>query len=208
MKYGIGFMIASIVACFSAAVAANNLAPDELIRAVSTDVIAIVKADKDIQAGNAKKAADLVDKKVAPHFDFVRMTRLALGRDWRQASPVQQKVLAGEFQTLLVRTYSKALTEYKNQTVDVKPVALKAEDTDAKVRSEIKQPGEKAIQLDYYLQKSDSGWKVYDIEVAGVSLVTNYRESFATEVRNSGIDGLIKVLQTKNKSAETVAVKK
>jgi phospholipid transport system substrate-binding protein len=208
MKYGIAFMIASIVACFSAAVVANNLAPDELIRAVSTDVIAIVKADKDIQAGNAKKAADLVDKKVAPHFDFVRMTRLALGRDWRQASPVQQKVLAGEFQTLLVRTYSKALTEYKNQTVDVKPVALKAEDTDAKVRSEIKQPGEKAIQLDYYLQKSDSGWKVYDIEVAGVSLVTNYRESFATEVRNSGIDGLIKVLQTKNKSAETVAVKK
>jgi phospholipid transport system substrate-binding protein len=208
MKYAISFIIGSIMSCVATGVAANNLAPDELIRTVSADVVEIVKADKDIQSGNARKAADLVDKKVAPHFDFLRMTRLALGRDWRQASPVQQKALAIEFQTLLVRTYSKALTEYKNQTVDVKPLVLKAEDTDVKVRSEIKQPGAKAIQLDYYLQKSDTGWKVYDIEVAGISLVTNYRESFATEVRNSGIDGLIKVLQTKNKSTETVSVKK
>lgn len=208
MKYAISFIIGSIMSCVATGVAANNLAPDELIRTVSDDVVEIVKADKDIQSGNARKAADLVDKKVAPHFDFLRMTRLALGRDWRQASPVQQKALAIEFQTLLVRTYSKALTEYKNQTIDVKPLVLKAEDTDVKVRSEIKQPGAKAIQLDYYLQKSDTGWKVYDIEVAGISLVTNYRESFANEVRNSGIDGLIKVLQTKNKSTETVAVKK
>jgi phospholipid transport system substrate-binding protein len=184
------------------------MAPDVLIKSVSAEVLEIVRADKDIQSGNAKKAADLVEKKVAPNFDFVHMTRLALGRDWRQASPEQQKALANEFQTLLVRTYSKALTEYKNQTIDVKPLILKAGDTDVKVRSEIKQPGAKSIQLDYYLQKNNASWKIYDIEVAGISLVTNYRESFASEVRNSGIDGLLKSLQTKNKSGDTVAFKK
>ncbi|MGB4766835.1 MAG: ABC transporter substrate-binding protein [Rugosibacter sp.] len=184
------------------------MAPDALIKSISSEVIDIVKADKEIQSGNAKKAAELVDKKVAPHFDFMRMTRLALGREWRQANADQQKALTNEFQTLLVRTYSKALTEYKNQTVDVKPLVLKAADTDVKVRSEIKQSGAKAIQLDYYLQKTNTSWKIYDIEVAGISLVTNYRESFANEVRSSGIDGLIKVLQAKNKSGDTVAVKK
>jgi phospholipid transport system substrate-binding protein len=107
-----------------------------------------------------------------------------------------------------VRTYSRALTEYKNQTIDVKPLVLKAGETDVKVRSEIKQPGAKSIQLDYYLQKNNTSWKIYDIEVAGISLVTNYRESFASEVRNSGIDGLLKSLQTKNKSGDTVAIKK
>jgi len=192
----------------AASVCANDMAPDVLIKSVSAEVLEIVRADKDIQSGNTKKAADLVEKKVAPNFDFVHMTRLALGRDWRQASPEQQKALASEFQTLLVRTYSKALTEYKNQTIDVKPLVLKAGETDVKVRSEIKQPGAKSIQLDYYLQKNNASWKIYDIEVAGISLVTNYRESFASEVRNSGIDGLLKSLQTKNKSGDTVAFKK
>jgi phospholipid transport system substrate-binding protein len=189
-------------------VLANDMTPDVLIKSVSSEVLEIVRADKDIQSGNAKKAADLVEKKIAPNFDFVHMTRLALGRDWRQASAEQQKALTNEFQTLLVRTYSRALTEYKNQTIDVKPLVLKAGETDVKVRSEIKQPGAKSIQLDYYLQKNNTSWKIYDIEVAGISLVTNYRESFASEVRNSGIDGLLKSLQTKNKSGDTVAIKK
>lgn len=205
MKSVVVFIVSVLMA---ANVLANDVAPDVLIKSVSAEVLEIVRADKDIQSGNAKKAADLVEKKVAPNFDFVHMTRLALGRDWRQASPEQQKALANEFQTLLVRTYSKALTEYKNQTIDVKPLVLKAGETDVKVRSEIKQPGAKSIQLDYYLQKNNASWKIYDIEVAGISLVTNYRESFASEVRNSGIDGLLKSLQTKNKSDDTVAFKK
>ncbi len=208
MKFLVALVTSLIFSAVAVALPVNGLAPDALIKSISSEVIDIVKADKEIQSGNFKKAAELVDKKVAPHFDFMRMTRLALGREWRQANADQQKVLANEFQTLLVRTYSKALTEYKNQIVDVKPLALKAADTDVKVRSEIKQSGAKAIQLDYYLQKTNDSWKVYDIEVAGMSLVTNYRESFANEVRSSGIDGLIKVLQAKNKSDDTVAVKK
>lgn len=198
--------ISSVLIAIS--VLATDMAPDVLIKSVSGEVLEIVRADKDIQSGNAKKAADLVEKKIAPNFDFVHMTRLALGRDWRQANAEQQKALANEFQILLVRTYSRALTEYKNQTIDVKPLVLKAGETDVKVRSEIKQPGAKSIQLDYYLQKNNASWKIYDIEVAGISLVTNYRESFASEVRNSGIDGLLKSLQTKNKSGDTVAIKK
>jgi phospholipid transport system substrate-binding protein len=137
------------------------------------------------------------------------MTQLALARDWRQASPAQQKVLADEFRHLLVRTYSKALTEYKNQSIGFKPFALKAGETDVRVRTEIMQSGAgKNIELDYFLEKAASGWKVYDIEVGGISLVTNYRESFAAEVRNGGIDGLIKSLQAKNKTGEATSVKK
>lgn len=205
MKSVVVFISSMLIAI---SVLATDMAPDVLIKSVSGEVLEIVRADKDIQSGNAKKAADLVEKKIAPNFDFVHMTRLALGRDWRQANAEQQKALANEFQILLVRTYSRALTEYKNQTIDVKPLVLKAGETDVKVRSEIKQPGAKSIQLDYYLQKNNASWKIYDIEVAGISLVTNYRESFASEVRNSGIDGLLKSLQTKNKSGDTVAIKK
>lgn len=204
MKTVVVFISSVLIAT---SVLANDMAPDVLIKSVSGEVLEIVRADKDIQSGNAKKAAELVEKKIAPNFDFVHMTRLALGRDWRQANAEQQKALANEFQTLLVRTYSKALTEYKNQTIDVKPLVLKAGETDVKVRSEIKQPGAKSIQLDYYLQKNNAGWKIYDIEVAGISLVTNYRESFANEIRNSGIDGLLKSLQTKNKSGDALAAK-
>ncbi len=205
MKTVAAFISSALIAT---SVMASGLAPDALIKSVSNEVLEIIRADKDIQSGNTKKAADLVEKKIAPNFDFLHMTRLALGRDWRQASTEQQKALANEFQTLLVRTYSRALTEYKNQTIDVKPLVLKAGETDVKVRSEIKQPGAKSIQLDYYLQKDDACWKIYDIEVAGISLVTNYRESFANEVRNSGIDGLLQTLRTKNKSGDTVASQK
>jgi phospholipid transport system substrate-binding protein len=137
------------------------------------------------------------------------MTQLALARDWRQANAAQQKILTDEFRTLMVRTYSKALTEYKNQTIDFKPFTAKAGETDVRVRPEIKQSGAgKNIELDYYLEKTSGGWKVYDIEVGGISLVTNYRESFASEVRNNGIDGLVKSLQAKNKSGEATSVKK
>jgi phospholipid transport system substrate-binding protein len=187
---------------------AQEMAPDALIKTVSEDVLTIVRKDKDIQSGSTKKAMELVEAKVLPYFNFVHMTQLAMARDWRQATPAQQKTLTDEFHALLVRTYSKALTEYKNQTIDYKPFKMQATDTDVKVRTEIKQPGGKPIQLDYYLEKQDKGWKVYDIEVGGISLITNYRESFASEVRQNGIDGLIKSLQAKNKSGEATVAKK
>lgn len=188
---------------------AQEVAPDALIKTVSSEVLDIVRKDKDIQSGNTKKAIDLVEAKVLPHFNFTRMTQLALARDWKLASPAQQKILTDEFHLLLVRTYSKALTEYRDQTINYKPFSLKAGETDVRVRTEIKQSGAgKNIELDYYLEKSGTAWKVYDIEVGGISLVTTYRDSFATEVRKSGIDGLIKSLQAKNKSGEATSVKK
>lgn len=188
---------------------AQEVAPDVLIKTVTNEVLDIVRKDKDIQSGNTRKAIDLVEVKVLPHFNFTRMTQLAMARDWRQANAAQQKILTDEFRLLLVRTYSKALTEYKNQTIDFKPSTLKAGETDVRVRTEIKQSGAgKNIDLDYFLEKSGAAWKVYDIEVGGISLVTNYREFFASEVRNNGIDGLIKALQAKNKSGEATSVKK
>ena len=188
---------------------AQEVAPDVLVKTVTNEVLEIVRKDKEIQSGNTKKAIDLVEVKVLPHFNFTRMTQLALARDWRQASTAQQKILTDEFHVLLVRTYSKALTEYKNQTIEFKPFSLKAGESDVRVRTEIKQSGAgKNIELDYYLEKSGAGWKVYDIEVGGISLVTNYRDSFAAEVRNNGIEGLIKSLQAKNKSGEAASVKK
>ncbi len=188
---------------------AQEIAPDALIKTVTNEVLEIVRKDKDIQSGNTRKAIDLVEAKVLPHFNFTRMTQLALARDWRQASAAQQKALSDEFRTLMVRTYSKALTEYKNQTIEFKPFAAKSGETDVRVRTEIKQSGAgKNIELDYYLEKAAGGWKVYDIEVGGISLVTNYRDSFASEVRNNGVDGLLKSLQAKNKSGEAASVKK
>lgn len=178
-------------------------APDALIKRVTNEVLDIVRKDKDIQSGSPKKAIELVDAKVLPHFNFTHMTQLALGKDWRTASAAQQKTLTDEFRTLLVRTYSKALTEYKNQAIEYKPFKLNAGETDVKVRTQINQPGGKPIPLDYYLEKMPQGWKVYDIEVDGISLVINYRESFAAEVRKEGLDGLVKSLQAKNRTGET-----
>jgi len=177
-------------------------APDVLVKNVTNEVLEIVRKDKDIQSGNQKKVLGLVEAKVLPNFDFSHMTRLALAREWRTATPAQQKSLTDEFRTLLVRTYSKALTEYKNQAIEFKPFRMSAGETDVKVRTLISQSGAKPIPLDYYLEKTPQGWKVYDIEVDGISLVVNYRESFAAEVRKGGVDGLIKSLQTKNRSAD------
>lgn len=205
MKWLFGLMAGLVLA---AGVHAEELAPDALIKSVSEDVLGIVRKDKDIQNGNTRKAVDLVEAKVLPYFNFGHMTQLAMARDWRQATPAQQKALTEEFRLLLVRTYSKALTEYKNQSIDYKPFKMQPAETDVKVRTEIKQPGGKPIQLDYYLEKADKGWKVYDIEVGGISLIINYRETFASEVREGGIDGLIKSLQTKNKTGEASVAKK
>lgn len=184
-------------------------APDALVKTVTTEVLDIIRKDKDIQSGSTKRAIDLIEQKVLPHFNFAHMTALALGKEWRQANPAQQKTLTEEFHTLLVRTYANALTAYKNQTVEFKPLQMQAADTDVTVRTKINQPGGKSLTLDYSMEKLAQGWKVYDVIVAGVSLVTNYRESFSTEVRNGGIDGLIKTLQAKNAGTQdTPAAKK
>jgi phospholipid transport system substrate-binding protein len=187
---------------------ADEIAPDVMVKNVANDVLEIVRKDKDIQTGNTRKAVDLVEAKVLPHFNFVRMTSLAVGKDWRQASPAQQKTLIDEFHTLLVRTYSKALTEYRNQTIEYKPLKMQPGDTDVTVRTQIHQSGAKPVQIDYNLEKADGGWKVYDISVGGVSLVTNYRSSFAEEVSANGIDGLIKSLRGKNQSGDTTTAQK
>ena len=178
---------------------AVDLAPDSLIKEVTNDVLAIVRQDKAIQSGDTKRAIDLVEAKVLPHFDFKHMTALAVGRDWRQASAAQQDQLTEAFRSLLVRTYSNALTQYREQVIDFKPLRAQPEDTDVQVRTEVKQPGNKPVQIDYSLEKTANGWKVYDVVVAGVSLVTNYRGSFSQEIKTGGIDGLIKSLQAKNR---------
>lgn len=195
-------LLAALLFAASAA-AAVDIAPDVLVKDVTNEVLDIVRNDKDIQSGNTKKTLDLVEAKVLPHFNFQRMTQLALGREGRQANPDQFKALVEEFRILLVRTYSKALTEYRNQEISFKPFKIAAADTDVRVRTEIRQSGGKPVPLDYYLEKSATGWKVYDMEVGGISLVTNYRSSFAQEIQKGGIDGLIHSLQVKNKTIDT-----
>ena len=177
-------------------------APDAMVQRVTEEVLEIIRKDKDIQNGDTHKVIELVDKKVLPNFNFTHMTALALGKEWRKATPQQQQQLTAEFKTLLVRTYSNALTSYKNQKVVYKPIKMAPTDTDVLVRTEVHQPGNKPVQLDYSLEKLDANWKVYDVVVAGISLVTNYRDQFGQEVRNGGIDGLIASIAAKNKSLE------
>ena len=190
---------------FAAAVPAQALAPDVQVKNITNEVIAIIKQDKEIQAGNQKKINELVDAKVLPHFNFTRMTALAMGRNWPKASPEQQKALTGEFRTLLVRTYSSALSSYKNQVIEFKPLRAAAADADVTVRTQVIQPGTEAISIDYNLEQTPAGWKVYDVVVGWVSLVTNYRETFNSEIRQGGVDGLIKSLGSKNRSLESQA---
>jgi phospholipid transport system substrate-binding protein len=197
------FFFGLCLSLFATAVAAQDLAPDALVKKISDEVIDIVKQDKDIQAGHQKKINDLVDAKVLPHFNFSRMTALAVGRNWPKATPEQQKALTSEFRTLLVRTYSSALTTYKNQVIEFKPLRAAAGDTDVMVRTQVKQPGTEPVGIDYSMEKTPGGWKVYDVVVGGVSLVTNYRETFNAQVRDGGVDGLIKSLVSKNRSLET-----
>lgn len=173
------------------------MAPDVLVRDVSSDVLAIVRDDHAIRAGDTGRVVDLVEEKVLPHFNFRRMTMLAVGKDWRQATPEQQNELVNAFRTLLVRTYSNALTQYRNQVIEYKPARFGAADTTVRVQTEVRQAGAQPINIDYVLEKTDRGWKVFDVVVAGVSLVTNYRGTFAQEIRAGGIDGLIRSLHAK-----------
>jgi phospholipid transport system substrate-binding protein len=190
-----GFAIAA-----PAAPAANtNEAPDVLVKRISNDVIDIAKSDKDIQAGNEKKVMELVDAKILPYVDFQRMTALAAGRFWREATPEQKTALSNEFRTLLVHTYAGALSQIKNETVEFKPMRADPADNEVEVRSQVNRPRAEPIQLNYRLAKGPSGWKIFDINVLGAWLVETYKGTFATEIGKTGIDGLIKKLADRNK---------
>ena len=194
------FLSTAMVFAAGGATAADPQAPDALIKQVSTEVIDSIKADKSIQTGDVQKIIALVDAKVMPHVNFQRMTSSAVGRYWRQATPEQQKKLQDEFKILLVRTYSGALAQVKDQTVQLKPMRGSPTDAELIVRTEVRGKGD-PIQLDYRLEKTPDGWKIYDVNVLGVWLVENYRNSFAQEIGANGIDGLIAKLAERNKTA-------
>ena len=184
---------------FAAAQGANE-APDQLVKRISSEVLNTAKNDKDIQAGNTRKVMDLVETKILPYVDFQRMTSLAAGRHWRTATPDQQQRLSAEFRTLLVYTYSGALSQIKNETVEFKPLRADPSDTEVEVRSQVNVARGEPIPLNYRVAKSPTGWKIYDINVLGAWLVETYKSSFNSEISKGGIDGLIKTLSDKNKA--------
>ena len=186
---------------------AGVVAPDALIRNTVDEVIGIIKQDKDIQAGDPKKINALVDAKVLPHFDFTRMTRLAVGRYWRTATPEQKQALVTEFRDMLVRTYTKVFTVYRDQSVEMKPFRMAPDDTEVTVKTVIIKPGTQPIPVDYEMSISPDGWKVFDISIEGVSMVMSYRGTFASEIQDGGIDGLIKTLSDKNTNSQSDMVK-
>lgn len=194
--------------CVMGIAQAEVVAPDALIKTTVQEVLAVVKQDKDIQAGNQKKILELVDAKVLPHFDFTRMTQLAVGKSWRQATPEQRQALVTEFRNMLVRTYTKAFTVYRDQTVEVKPVKMAADATEATVKTSINKAGVQPVLVDYEMEKTPDSWKVYDVSIEGVSMVSSYRGTFTSEIQQNGIDGLIKTLSNRNASAANVSLRK
>jgi phospholipid transport system substrate-binding protein len=176
-------------------------APDVLVKNVTLEVIDILAKDKEIQSGNRSKLIELIEAKVLPHFNFTSMTALALGQNWNKASADQKKQLTEEFKTLLVRTYASAIASFSGEKFDFRPLRAKPTDTDVTVNVRVLRPGTQPVPIDYAMEKTASGWKVYDVMVGGVSLVANYRTEFTNVVRSSGIDGLVKNLQTKNQGA-------
>lgn len=173
-------------------------APDELVRTNTQEILAAIKADKDLLAGDTKKIEKLAEEKVLPYFNFAKMTQLAVGRNWKQASDAQKMALTNEFRQLLVRTYSSSLSQYRNQTIDVKPLKFTAADTDVVVKTVINQSAGAGIPIDYSMEKVGDSWKVYDVLIDGVSMVTNYRSTFNSEIQQGGIDGLVKSLAARN----------
>ncbi len=201
----IGFFVG--MAAFLPAANAQE-APDALVKRISQEVLDAAKNDKDIQSGNQKRVLELVEAKILPHVDFQRMTALAAGRFWRQATPEQQKQLTDEFRALLVYTYSGAISQIRDQKLEFKPMRADSSDTEVEVRSRVLQPrGGDPIQLDYRLEKLPNGWKIYDINVLGAWLVETYKGNFAAEISKGGIDGLIKTLSEKNKRLAASAAK-
>ncbi len=198
--------LAAVLSLGSAHAQSEAEGPDQLIKRLSTEVLDTIKADKEVQAGDVRKVTSFVDGKIMPHVNFTRMTASAVGRNWRQATPEQQKRLQEEFKMLLVRTYAGALSQVRDQTVAVKPLRANPADTEVIVRSEVVGRGE-PIQLDYRMEKTASGWRIYDLNVLGVWLVETYRTQFAQEISARGIDGLISALAERNKAGSATARK-
>ena len=190
--------VATAAVSFTSINAYAQEAADEVIRKNVNDVLAALKSDKDLQAGDTKKMEKLAEEKILPHFNFPHMTQLAVGRNWKDASDPQKTSLTEQFRTLLLRTYSSTLSQYRNQTIDVKPLKAAAADNEVVVKTAVIQSGGQPIPIDYSMEKTPTGWKVYDVLIDGVSLVTNYRSSFNTEIKTNGIDGLIKSLTDRN----------
>jgi phospholipid transport system substrate-binding protein len=187
---------------------AQEVPPDQLVKSVTLEVVDLIAKDKEIKAGNRAKLVQLIDAKVLPHFNFSAMTALAMGQGWNKANAEQKKRLSEEFRTLLVRTYASALAAYSEQRFDFRPLRARPSDTDVTVQVRVLQSGAQPVPIDYSMEKTATGWKVYDVMVGGVSLVANYRTEFNNVVRESGIDGLVKNLSVKNKSLEGAGLEK
>lgn len=200
MKSFLKFLV-SISLLMSLGLAHAEVTPDALVKQTADDVLATLKSDKDVQAGNQKKIYSIAEEKILPNFDFDRVCRMVLGKNWKVATPEQQAGFQKEFRSLLLRTYASALGKYKDQVIEFKPMRADTDDNNVSVKTQIVQPGGQPIAVDYSLVKSANGWKVYDIVIEGVSLVTNYRSQFSTEIRQNGLDSLIKKLAEKNRAA-------
>lgn len=199
-------LAAMVAISVAGAARAQDMAPDVLVKNVTLEVVDIVRSDKDIQAGDRKKVVALIEAKVLPHFNFNAMTASAVARHWDKASAEQKARLIDEFRTLLVRTYASSIAAYKDQKFDFRPLRAKPSDTDVTVTVRVVQSGAQPVQLEYDMEKRPNGWKVWDVRVAGISLVANYRTEFDNQVRDGGIDGLIKTLRAKNQSLERSTV--
>ena len=190
---------------FAVARAQEQLPPDVLVKNVTTEVVELITKDREIRSGNRAKLIQVIEARVLPHFNFNSMTALAMGQSWNKANPEQKKRLTEEFKILLVRTYASALAAYSEQRFDFRPLRAKPSDTDVTVQVRVIQSGAQPVPIDYSMEKTAAGWKVYDVMVGGVSLVANYRTEFNNTVRESGIEGLIKNMQAKNRSLDAAA---
>lgn len=202
MKTIVSSFLGSLAWVLLASAQAQEVAPDVLVKNVTTEVLELITKDKEIRSGSRAKLIEVIEGKVLPHFNFSSMTALAMGQNWSKATPEQKKRLVEEFRTLLVRTYASALAAYAEQRFDFRPLRARPTDTDVTVNVRVIQSGAQPVPIDYSMEKTAAGWKVYDVMVAGVSLVANYRTEFNSTVREAGIDGLIKTLQAKNRSQD------
>jgi phospholipid transport system substrate-binding protein len=191
----------SFLASIYSGLANADMAPDVLVKQTADDVLNIIKNDKEIQAGNQQKLYTVAEEKILPNFDFDRVCRMVLGKNWKTATPEQQASFQKEFRSLLLRTYSVALGKYKDQVIEYKPMRIEPDAKNVTVKTQILQPGGQPIAVDYSLVKNGANWKVYDIVIENVSLVTNYRSQFSNEIRQNGIDSLNTKLADKNKNA-------
>jgi phospholipid transport system substrate-binding protein len=202
-KTKMNLVLSLALALAAPVVSAQVIEPNVLLQATTLEVIAAMKQGRDAQGGQQKQIASVVETRVVPLFDFSRMTQLAVARNWRAATPTQQAALTAAFKSLLVRTYSAALASYRDQVIEFRSLRSAPADTEVTVKSVVKQSGIAPIAMDYDMEKTPAGWKVFDIKVAGISLVTNYRDSFSEIIRDDGVDGLIKALEDKNRQGES-----